>query len=139
MNATTIEGVIAVIRHHHRYLVIRRSSSVPLPGAWCFPGGAIQAGESQPQALAREVFEEVRLVVEPIEKIWEWTQPDGRLRLHFWSAGLPVGDRQANAALQVNCAEVAEARWLSSDDIRALPGTIRNLLEFLDHWEQPAR
>ena len=139
MSRPTTEGVIAVICHRHRYLLIRRSHDVPVPGAWCFPGGAVKPGETQEQAIAREVFEEVHLHVEAGEKVWEWTRPDGGLRLHFWSARLLDGHAQPTPAVKVNTAEVIEARWMTSDEIRRLDGTIPNLLEFLDHWEQPAR
>jgi (d)CTP diphosphatase len=131
------EGVIVAIRAAGRFLMVRRSKHVPLPGTWCFPGGAVRPGETQPAALVREVLEEVGLRVEPIEKLWEWTRPDGLLRLHWWSAKIGTGaDAQQPKA---NPSEVAETRWCSPDEIRALPNLLQNNLDFLDHLDRLAR
>jgi 8-oxo-dGTP pyrophosphatase MutT (NUDIX family) len=135
MNAPRTEGVIAAIQHDGRFLLIRRADHVPVPGVWCLPGGAIKPGETQAQAVAREVFEEVHLHVTPIEKVWEWTRPDGDLRLHFWSTELNGQGGHAEPEPRANPAEVAELRWLTGEQIRSLEPTIPNLLEFLDHWE----
>ena len=53
------EGVVGVIQQEERFLVIRRSAHVVAPGKLCFPGGGIEAGESQPVALCRELMEEI--------------------------------------------------------------------------------
>ena len=39
-----IEGVVGVMQRDEKYLVIRRAAGVRAPGAWCFPGGTIEAG-----------------------------------------------------------------------------------------------
>ena len=52
-------GVVVVVRQDGRYLMIRRAAGVPVPGAWCFVGGAIEPGESQADTAAREFREEV--------------------------------------------------------------------------------
>jgi 8-oxo-dGTP pyrophosphatase MutT (NUDIX family) len=135
MDTPRVEGVIAVIRHQGRFLLIQRAAHVPVPSVWCLPGGAVKPGETQPQALAREVREEVHLEVTPVEKVWEWTRPDGGLRLHFWTAHLKDGDGQPTPDIRINPDEVAEARWLTGEQTRALDPTIPNLIEFLDHWE----
>ena len=122
-----VHGVIAVVARDGRYLVIRRADCVPAPGAWCFVGGAMEPGESEPEALVREFREEVGGLISPVRRIWEYLRPDGRLRLYWWSAELLAGE------LQPNPAEIAELRWCTPAEMRALPGLLPNNLEFLDH------
>ena len=54
-----VHGVVAVICKDDRILSIRRPADIDLGGRWCFPGGAVEAAESQDAALIREVREEV--------------------------------------------------------------------------------
>ena len=68
-------GVIAVIVRDERFLVIRRSQHVVAPRAFCFPGGAIEGLESEPQALVRELREELGVDVTPRERLWASVTP----------------------------------------------------------------
>ncbi len=115
-----------VVRRDDRLLMIRRSEHVIAPGAWCFVGGAIEQGESQAEAVAREFLEEVGAAAAPVRKIWESTRPDGRLVLHWWLAEI-----EAEAALTPNPAEVAEARWLTVAEIEALAELLESNRHFL--------
>jgi 8-oxo-dGTP diphosphatase len=121
-----VRGVVGVVARGGRYLVVRRASGVPAPEAWCFVGGAIEPGESEEQALVREFREEVGGLVRPLRRVWEYVRPDGRLRLYWWSAEL-LDDH-----LRPNPAEVAELRWCTPEEMRALPGLLPSNREFLD-------
>ena len=77
------QGVVVVGRREGRFLMIRRAPGVLAGGAWCFVGGAIEPGETQPQAVVREFAEEVGGRAQPLRKIWEYTRPDGKLVLHW--------------------------------------------------------
>lgn len=55
--------VVAVIRHHDRYLIGKRPSDGFLGGLWEFPGGRIEAGEHPESALRRECLEELGATV----------------------------------------------------------------------------
>jgi len=118
------EGVVAVVRHGNRFLMVRRAPHIAAGGAWCFPGGAIEPGESQQSALVREFREELGAAIRPIARIWGYLRPDGLL-LHWWLAEL------ADQRLQPNPAEVAELRWCTFDEIQALPGILEGNLAFL--------
>ncbi len=126
-----VRGVVAALRRGDRYLVIRRAAAVPAGGSWCFPGGAVEAGETSGQAIIREMAEEVGLTVRAVERIWQWTREDGLLVLDWWRV------EADDCRLRLNPAEVADARWLTPPDIRALPGALPGLLEFLELFHPP--
>ena len=54
-----VEVVAAVIWRDGRYLGVRRPEGKPLAGAYEFPGGKIEPGETPQAALARELREEL--------------------------------------------------------------------------------
>jgi 8-oxo-dGTP diphosphatase len=47
-----------------RYLITQRPAKASLPLLWEFPGGRVQEGESDEEALARELKEEMNIEVE---------------------------------------------------------------------------
>lgn len=53
----------AILNAEGRILITRRSAKVREPGKWCLPGGHLDGGETWQAAMAREVKEEVGLVV----------------------------------------------------------------------------
>lgn len=59
-----IRVVAAQIERDGRYLITQRKPSSSLPLLWEFPGGRVEEGESDQHALARELFEEMRVEVE---------------------------------------------------------------------------
>lgn len=121
-----IEGVVAVVHRDGRFLMIRRAEGILAGGSWCFVGGAIEAGETQAEAVVREFREEVAGHIRPISKVWEYTRPDGLLVLHWWLVELE------RDTLRPDPAEVAELRWCRPDEIEALPHLLAGNHEFLD-------
>ena len=59
-----IRVVAAVIERDGRYLITQRRSSAVLAGLWEFPGGKVEAGETDEAALKREVRERVGVDIE---------------------------------------------------------------------------
>ena len=51
----TIRVVAAVIENGGRYLITQRRPTAVLPLLWEFPGGRVEAGETDQDALQREV------------------------------------------------------------------------------------
>jgi 8-oxo-dGTP diphosphatase len=51
--------VAAVVRRGDAILVTRRADLPGRPGQWEFPGGKVEAGEGDAEALAREIREEL--------------------------------------------------------------------------------
>lgn len=64
-----IEVVGAAIIHDGKLLAMQRSEKMTLPGLWEFPGGKIEKGESEKEALIREIQEELALEIEVEENI----------------------------------------------------------------------
>ncbi len=53
--------VAAIIRRGGRILICRRTAAQAHPLKWEFPGGKVEEGESPPQALIRELREELAI------------------------------------------------------------------------------
>lgn len=55
MSRPTIRVVAAVVEQDGKYLITQRRASAVLPLMWEFPGGRVESGETDPQALKREL------------------------------------------------------------------------------------
>ena len=56
MSTRTIRVVAAVLERDGRYLITQRRASAVLPLLWEFPGGKVESGETDAEALKREVM-----------------------------------------------------------------------------------
>jgi 8-oxo-dGTP diphosphatase len=78
-------------------LVARRHDHLHQGGLWEFPGGKIGAGESAEAALARELHEELDILVDRAEPLLtvDHDYPDRSVRLEVWHVrafrGIPHG------------------------------------------------
>lgn len=118
-------GAVGVIVRAGRVLVIRRAAGVAAPGAYCFPGGAIEAGESEAAALVRELEEELSVTVRPVGRLWESTTAWG-VWLAWWQAELCVDHEPVP-----NPSEVASYDWHTLEEMTALPELLESNREFL--------
>ncbi len=123
-------AVIAVIESEGQWLVIRRAESVRAPGKLCFPGGTIEAGESQPVALVRELREELQIEVSPSRLLWISHSSWGT-ELNWWTAKIvPTQIPSPNPA------EVAWWGWMWPEEMERHPDTLSTNLEFLNAWKE---
>ncbi len=59
-----ITVVAALIKKDNKYLIARRSTgSEEVLGKWEFPGGKVELGESEEQAIEREIKEEFEMTI----------------------------------------------------------------------------
>jgi 8-oxo-dGTP diphosphatase len=119
-------GVVAVIMRGERFLVIRRSAEVVAPGAYCFPGGGIEDGETEREALEREFREELGAAVRPIRCVWRSSTP-WLVELAWW-----LSEMDDEAELVPNPSEVASVHWLSSAEMLKLAELLPSNRTFLD-------
>ena len=117
--------VVACRREDGRWLCIRRSATVAAPLKVCFPGGAVEVGESQESALVREMREELGIEVAPISCLWRWDSPSTPLTLWGW-----IADHQQKEP-RPDPAEVAEILWLSGAEIAAHPDAMPTNASFV--------
>jgi len=122
-------GVVAVVTRGEQLLVIRRSQHVRAPGMHCFPGGAIEPGESEADAVRREMHEELGLIAQPQRLLWRSVTP-WHVELAWWHVEI-----DAAAEPQPNPLEVESFQWLTPAEIRCLPALLASNAEFLDEWE----
>ena len=71
------EVVAAILEREGRVLIGRRQAAQAHPLKWEFPGGKVEPGESPPQALARELEEELGIRDAAGEEIarYQYTYP----------------------------------------------------------------
>jgi 8-oxo-dGTP pyrophosphatase MutT (NUDIX family) len=119
-------GVVGVAAREGRLLVIRRSEFVEAPGAYCFPGGAIEPGETQEDALRREFHEELAVEANPIRPLWRGVT-SWNVELVWWLVAL-----RPDAVPTPHAREVASFAWLTPEEIRDLPRLLESNLQFLD-------
>jgi 8-oxo-dGTP pyrophosphatase MutT (NUDIX family) len=133
-----VHGVVFGCRRADgRYLMIRRSRNVALPGKVCFPGGGANAGEAQEGACVREAWEELGVCIRPVRPVWRHEFVERRLTLFGWLAEVEEG-----AEFRLDPMEVEEVLWLSREEAVAHPdGLPTNALFIealegaLDGWE----
>lgn len=119
-------GAVAVVVRDGLLLVIRRSRDVVAPGAYCFPGGAIELGESETDALTRELREELGAEVRPVRRLWECTTPWG-VWLAWWLCEMPPTQTPIP-----NPAEVESVCWCTPGQMARLPGLLESNRAFLE-------
>jgi 8-oxo-dGTP diphosphatase len=118
--------VVAVAREGERFLVIRRGPTVPAPGRICFPGGHVEPGETEHEAVVRECREEIALAVAPRECVWRSVSPWGAA-LAWWT--VDIVDPSAPVPHPV---EVAEILWLSAVEMLADPTLLEGNRSFVE-------
>jgi 8-oxo-dGTP diphosphatase len=118
-------GVVAVVTRDDKLLVIRRSSAVVAPLAYCFPGGGIEPGESEPAALVREFSEELGTTVRPLWPIWR-SVTSWHVELSWWRAELGL-----EAVLRPSAAEVESVCWCTLSEMESLTGLLESNRQFL--------
>jgi 8-oxo-dGTP diphosphatase len=130
MTDSVVRCVGAVIwdASRRRLLLVKRGHE-PDAGLWSLPGGRVEAGESDAEALVREMREETGLTVTPVRLLGSVRRPapDGRvLEIYDYEAAVTGGILAAGD-------DAAEVRWVDAGELTALPLT-SGLVEALTSW-----
>lgn len=111
-----------------RLLLIRRANE-PGRGRWSVPGGRVESGETDHQAVIREVVEETGLAVEITRLLGNVQRPapDGEVfDIHDYSCRVTGGTLRAGD-------DAGDARWCDAETLASLP-LVTGLIEALTHW-----
>jgi len=108
MSERIVRVVAAVIESGGRYLITQRRTTAVLPNLWEFPGGKVEPGEGDEDALRREIRERLDADVRVRQMISFVRHPYERytVDLHLYQCELLSG---------VRAAAVQDFRWIRSD------------------------
>ncbi|MCO1657519.1 NUDIX hydrolase [Pseudonocardia humida] len=107
----------------HRLLLVQRANE-PGRGQWSLPGGRVEPGETDQQALVREMEEETGLSVEPGPLIGRVSR--GNYAIADYLCTVIGGTLRAGD-------DALDARWCSAEDLHALP-LVAELITTLSEW-----
>lgn len=119
----------AVIRDDKGRLLLVKRGHEPGAGLWSLPGGRIEPGETDAEALVREMREETGLEVEPGPLLGTVRRPA------VYGAVLDIRDyaaRVISGTLRPGD-DAADARWVSGEELDSLAIT-EGLVETLTEW-----
>lgn len=94
-NRAVVRVVAAALYDEHgRVLIAERPPGKHMSGRWEFPGGKIEPGESEPQALARELREElgIEVVAAHPELTLRHDYPEKRVQVSMWIVDRYTGE-----------------------------------------------
>ncbi len=115
-----LQVICALIEEGGRVLVAQRAATQSLPLKWEFPGGKIEPGETQTDALVREIREELGIEIEVGESLRSTTHayPEFSLTLHSRlcriRSGIPVTHEHVKIEW-LGPAELGALDWASAD------------------------
>jgi 8-oxo-dGTP diphosphatase len=129
MSASVIPCVGAIaVDDQGRLLLIKRGHE-PGAGLWSLPGGRIEPGETDTEALVRELREETGLIAEPGRLVGAVRRPGGGgrvLDIRDYAVTVTGGSLAAGD-------DAADARWVSVAELDRLPLT-EGLVDALTSW-----
>jgi len=121
-------GVVGIMRRSvdGRFLVIRRGRAVVAGGQVCFPGGHIEPGEEEHEAIVRECREELAARVEATTCVWRSVTSWGT-SLAWWTVILDERE-----PLVPHPVEVDEILWLTPQEMLDHPELLQGNRPFLE-------
>ncbi|MCD8380018.1 MAG: (deoxy)nucleoside triphosphate pyrophosphohydrolase [Lachnospiraceae bacterium] len=123
--------VVAAIIYHDRKIFATQRGYGEFKDGWEFPGGKTEAGETPPQALAREIREELDTEIEVGELLdtVEYDYPNFHLSMDCFLCNIKSGSlvlKEHEAARWLTREELDSVAWLKAD--QALIPLIRDFL-----------
>ncbi len=129
MTGSLIGCVGAVITDGQGRLLLIKRGHEPGAGLWSLPGGRVEPGETDAEALVREMREETGLAVRAGRLLGRVRRPAGDgnvLDIRDYTASVIGGTLNAGD-------DAADARWVDAKDFGTLPIT-EGLAEILTTW-----
>jgi 8-oxo-dGTP diphosphatase len=129
VSGRVVPCVGAVIKDDLGRLLLIKRGHPPAAGLWSLPGGRIEPGETDAEALVREIREETGLAVEAGHLLGAVQRParDGDVfDIRDYTATVTGGLLQPGD-------DAADARWVDAIELESLPIT-EGLTETLTSW-----
>ena len=124
--STPIVVLAAVIERNDSFLMTRRMEGTHLAGAWEFPGGKCEPGETHEACLMRELLEELGTRAMVGEEIFtvEHAYAERTVRLHF---------RRTTLLDEPSPQLGQDMRWVARDQLQSLdlPEADKGLVDVL--------
>jgi 8-oxo-dGTP diphosphatase len=97
-----------------KYLVTMRDNKRSQGGLWEFPGGKIEKGESNEEALKREILEELKISIDVHKLLKDYTYeyPDVTVRLVTYLCTIREGKPELT--------EHENMRWVTKEEMKVL-------------------
>ena len=114
-----IEVVAAIIKKDDKIFITKRSYGEFID-MWEFPGGKVEVGETQEEALIREIKEELELDITNLNYLTtvEYYYPSFNLIMHCFICEICGGTLSLNAhndAKWVSLEQLASQKWIPAD------------------------
>jgi 8-oxo-dGTP diphosphatase len=129
VSGSVIPCVGAVVTDGQGRLLMIKRGHEPGAGLWSIPGGRIEPGETDAEALVREMFEETNLAVEVGALLGRVRRlgPDGAvIEISDYTAVVVGGTLRPGD-------DAADARWVAAAELNSLEIT-EGLIEALTDW-----
>jgi len=129
VSGSAVPCVGAVVTDSHGRLLLIKRGHAPDAGLWSLPGGRIEPGETDAEALVREMLEETGLTVEPGRLLGRVQRPGAGgdvIDIRDYAATVTGGTLRAGD-------DAADARWVTTGELTTLELT-SGLAEILTDW-----
>ena len=129
MTGRRIPCVGAIITDHRGRLLLVKRGHEPEAGFWSLPGGRVEPGETDEEAVVREIREETGLAVvcdRLVGSVGKEGLDGAVLDIRDYAVTVSGGELAAGD-------DAADARWVSPAELASLPVTV-GLVEALGAW-----
>jgi 8-oxo-dGTP diphosphatase len=114
-----INVIVALVKNNgDQYLFLKRKKGEHDGTSWSFPSGKIEQGETEEDAVIREVLEETGVTCTPHRKIGERILTSLDIKIHYWIAYPLFGD-----VIHEKKGEVTAVAYRTAPEIKLLVNT----------------
>lgn len=110
---SALKVVVAVTIRDNQVLMVRKRAPKGQLSPWMFPGGKVEHGESEEDAVVREFREETGLECLPVQRLGARTHPVSQQELIYWGCAFRGGKIAKED-------EITYVAWVDIDDVAHL-------------------